>query len=94
MAYRIEYDACGKTYEIHASQEHTFGKSLIASFALFLILTLLFWPEGAAVLREILIPGDNVQTMEAMESFSRNLRDGVSFREAFSVFCREIIHGV
>ena len=52
-----------------------------------------FWPEGRAVLRDVLVPGDPDVTLHGLETLARELREGESFSDAVTAFCREVIDG-
>lgn len=93
MAYRIEY---GAPFEGKQTIKSGWGRAAgmaLVCFALFLLLTELFWPEGRAALREALIPGDNAVTAGAFDELVRNVRAGEAFSDAAAEFCREILYG-
>lgn len=93
MGYRIEYDNRVGKYEIHRMRPRTFPWLLLLSVLLFALLTFGFWEEGAAVLSEALIPGDEEITQRAWSLLTDDLKSGAELREALTVFCREVIHG-
>lgn len=93
MAYKIIYDSGEKKYEVYSQNPSRFPLMLAASLIGFSVLTFLFWPEGAQELKNILIPGNDAVTLQALESMKHNLQDGAKLTEAISSFCREIIHG-
>lgn len=42
--------------------------------------------------KEFLIPGDTNVTIQAVETFSENLKGGASVEEAFHEFCLELVN--
>ncbi len=93
MAYRIEYDRAGGKFEVRREYPWRFPMLLLAAGAGFLLLTASFWPEGAAYLREALIPGKNQETLEAVKLLTADLRSGAGLGEAVESFCRLVLHG-
>ena len=91
MPYRIEYDKSNQKYEIRNQNTYRFHLILLASYIVFFILTSTFWPEGRALIQELMIPGDNAVTSEAFSTMTRELRSGASFNDAIYTFCYEII---
>ena len=91
MPYRIEYDKSSTKYEIRNRNSFRFPLILLASYILFYCLTSAFWPEGRALIRELIIPGDNGATWEAFSVMTGELRSGASFDDAIYTFCYEII---
>ena len=62
-----------------------------ACFLAFCLLVRLVWPEGVAVLRDVMLPGEETVTELAFESMLDNLRSGEPVGDALTVFCREVI---
>lgn len=93
MGYRIEYDTGNQKYEVHQVAAWRFPLMAAGAFIGFLLLTWAFWPEGAELIREAMIPGDNAQTVQALQGMAEELRGGASIRDAVTAFCREIIAG-
>ena len=92
MGYRVEYEeerACRGT------QKSRRGWLVMAGmwFLIFLLLVTLFWPAGADVLRECLIPGDAAVTAAALEDLARDVRGGTGLGEALKTFCQAILAG-
>lgn len=65
----------------------------LTAFLLFCLLTGLFWPEGQAILQEILWPGDAAATRQALSNLLQQLRWGEPFSDAIEVFCTAVLHG-
>lgn len=93
MGYRIEYDMGIGKFEVRENRKDKFPVLVAGAFVLFLLLTWSLWPEGAEVLRDILIPGDNAVTVQAMKDMSHNLKNGVALSDAVTAFCQDVIQG-
>ncbi len=93
MGYRILYDKGSRVYEVRRERPSRFWPMLAGCLAVFLLLTWAFWPEGAEMIQEMLIPGDNAATLEALNTMADNLRSGLPMSQAVSAFCQEILHG-
>lgn len=89
MGYRIVYDARGGKYEVRVHRPWRFW--IVCGISLLLIFV--FWEDGAAYIREAMIPGDNQVTLAALRNLSEQLRQGENIRTAVEVFCRDVIHG-
>lgn len=92
MGYRIEYQPVRKIRgrEQHRSRLMAFTALF---FLLFLVLTHVFWPEGAQMLQRVLIPGDPAVTAAALDGLCDQLRSGAGISEAAIQFCRQILSG-
>lgn len=90
MGYRIEYQPVKKVRGIEKRTSKIPALTALF-FLLFFFLVFSFWPDGAHILREILIPGDPDVTVMALETFAQDLRTGGTFSDAFEVFCRRIL---
>ena len=93
MAYKNVYET--GTNMIKAS--HRNSSRIWFLTAMFLVLfgvaTLKFWPDGRAVLMDILLPGDPEVTWHALETMAVQLRSGEAIGDAGMAFCREIADG-
>lgn len=92
MAYRIVYGP-----EIRAPRRwENFPlrrQLLTAAFGLlFVLLVRQIWPEGMAVLRQILLPGEPTLTEQAFNDLVVHIRNGSSLGDAVTAFCQQIIH--
>lgn len=84
MGYRIVYGA--DPFEEKKKKSHL--RSLTAGFALaFVILVRLFYPQGAQILREHLLPGNENAIMRLTE----DIQAGEPIGEAVTAFCRTIM---
>lgn len=90
MGYRVDYQPVKK---VRGAEKRT--SKIPALTALFLVLFLLlvngFWPRGAEVLKEVLIPGDPAVTVAALEDFATELKAGENLSGAWEAFCRRVI---
>lgn len=93
MGYRIEYDGRIDKYEVVKKGSHGLFMLSIGAVGLFLIGTLCFWPQGAAVIRDFLIPGENAVTAAAFTAMRNDLRCGANLRDAVYTFCHAVIYG-
>jgi hypothetical protein len=91
MSYRIEYDRKAGKYEIR--DEVDIFPWLFAGFGVVLILTLFFREDGMLTMREHLIPGDDVATIQAFSAMADDLHSGATILQALESFCRTVIHG-
>lgn len=89
MSYRIDYQGPKK---VRGAEKRRLGlPALIGLCFLLIIGAWAVWPEGAAVLKELLIPGDNAVTVGALEEMAAGLGAGESLCAAFSGFCRQVM---
>lgn len=91
VGYRITYGQPfeGKQY----SQPKGRRRAMTAlALAVFLLLTHFFWPEGRAMLRQLLIPGDPDVTAGAFDTLVRQVRAGEAVSDALRAFCQEILY--
>lgn len=94
MGYRIVYGPMPKM-----PQERDYKplriQVLTAVFALLFVLTVRqAWPEGTALLREFLLPGEQNVTEAAFSEMIGDIREGESLGDALTAFCRQIVeHG-
>ena len=92
MSYQIQYDPPGGPSPTPASR-HPWLLTLCC-FGAFLFLVKTLWPEGQAMLRRLLLPGDPETTQTAAKNLIAALRWGEPFYSAAKTFCQEILaHG-
>lgn len=90
MAYVIEYE--GKISErfVHQTSRAVKPKRLfLLAFTVILICVWVITPVRVAVL-DFVLPGDGAFTRRAAGNMFQQMKEGQSFREAFSDFCIEI----
>lgn len=88
MGYRIVY---GTDPFAHDTREKSHLRVLTAGFALaFVILVRCFWPQGTALLRQVLLPGDDVATA-AFQQMTADIQAGEPVGDAVTAFCRGIV---
>lgn len=86
MGYRVEYAPIRKVRG--AERKISRVSALTGVWLLFFILLVNgFWPRGAMVMRDLLMPVDTA----ALETLASDLRAGAQLDEAVEGFCREII---
>ena len=91
MSYRIVYGPERKAVKEREPSSLRF-RSLIAGFLLlFAVIVKLLWPEGTAVLRQMILPTDLSATEQAFQCMMEDLRSGENLGDAITVFCRQII---
>ncbi|MBQ8237774.1 MAG: hypothetical protein IJZ39_06490 [Oscillospiraceae bacterium] len=85
MGYRIVY---GKDAFAETGERKSHLRAMTAGFALALVvLVRIFWPEGTAVLRDVLLPGQST----AFSQLTEDLRAGEPIGDAVTAFCRSIV---
>lgn len=93
MGYRIDYGPVKKMRDVEKRTSRL--AALTGVFLLLFVTTVCYcWPEGTAVLRDLLLPGDPAVTAAAMEELSDSLRAGESVFHALSDFCNRVLEGV
>ena len=91
MGYIIAYDG-GDPGKMYTTRRRSRLPGLTLGFFLaFLLFTKLFWPAGAAQLRQILLPGDPDVTQQAVTVLVEDLRAGEPVGAAVKAFCSEIL---
>lgn len=90
MGYRIEYDRAVGKYEIRKKSSDVFPVILCSV----LIIAVLCACQSREVLISLLVPGEDVVTIEAFHAMTSDLRSGATLLDAFTDFCRLVIHGV
>lgn len=91
MSYKIVYGPEMKQEKKLRSSVMGLRTKIAAFLLLFAVTVRLAWPEGTAVLREILIPTDLTAAEQAFQSMMEDLRRGENLGDAITVFCRQII---
>lgn len=82
MGYRIVY---GEDPFVKKNKSHL--RAWTAGFALaFVILVRTFWPQGTAVLVQVLLPRSN-----GIEQLTEQIRAGEPVGDAVTAFCRELV---
>lgn len=93
MGYRIVYGEEPVRWQNRKLRAGRVAACTAVCLMLFGTLTVKFWPEGAEVLQEALLPGDAAVTRQALENMADNLKAGEAIGDAVVVFCREIVDG-
>lgn len=90
MGYRVDYRPVKKIRYAENRYSRVLGLTALF-FLLFLLLINFFWTDGAAVLREVFIPGDTATTVSALRNLTADLQEGISFPAAVEAFCVFVI---
>lgn len=90
MGYRVDYQPVKK---VRGVEKRTSRLPAMIGLCLLLFLLLVgeFWPRGAEVLRNLVVPGDPAVTVAALEDFALELKAGEALPSALEGFCRRII---
>lgn len=90
MGYRIEYDS-GTAVKgaVHRSMLKT--RRILILLTAVVVTAFLVLPTVRRSLRDLLLPGDDTVTAQALQGLVEDLRAGEPVSEAMEVFCREII---
>lgn len=89
MAYQIHYDETAVRRGINEKPATT--RSIVRVVLVVAICLAAIFALGNKSVQQFLIPGNDALTIEAMNIFVDELRNGESFRDAATAFCREII---
>jgi len=93
VGYRIEYDDPSGKYEVRKNPNWKLSGAVFWTVAAMVLGMMLFWPEGTETLRDLLIPGDNALTVQALREMTDILRGGGSLWDAVYAFCHCVLHG-
>ena len=86
MAYQIRYEDSEMIRETKSVRKRVIKWVVCFCAVLFISLVL-----RLRQVQDFLIPGDPAVTRVAFSSFTQELREGESFRDAAAVFCRQVI---
>lgn len=89
MGYQINYQESGNRIFLPDKIRRKPMKYIGITLALGFVIAFLLSPA----IKSVLIPGDKAVTTAAFDSFTESIRDGGSIKDAFTVFCKEIIAG-
>ena len=92
MGYRIDY---GPVKKVRGIEKRTSRLAVLTGMFLLLFVALVcsFWPEGTAVLRDWLLPGDPAVTAAAIDGLTESLRTGGELSDSLRAFCVQILEG-
>lgn len=90
MGYRIDYEG-GKMHMVQRKERSYAPYLICASFLVFLLLVHFFWPEGAVVLKTVLIPSLCRTEKEAVAVFLEDMQQGCTVTESLQAFCQTIL---
>lgn len=89
MAYRIQYNRDMMKKYPEKRKKRT-GKGVAVLMLAAIVISAALWNKGELV-RRLFVPGDSVQTGEAVSDLVDDIREGESVKDAFVAFCLEII---
>lgn len=93
MAYKITY-ASNPSRKPARKPNYLRMQAFTAAFLLlFALCVRTSRPEGAAVLRGVLLPREPVDTQAAVQTLVSSLQNGEPLADAVAAFCQEIFHG-
>lgn len=89
MGYRVEYEPVRKVRNMEKRICRV--SALTALFLLlFFFLVFAYWPRGAQLITEAIIPGGTDGLAAALEAFADQLRQGEMLSKAFAAFCQSV----
>lgn len=87
MGYRVIYGE--DPFEKPKKQRGRLGLMTAGCFLAFVVGVRCFWPQGAAALGRIMLPG--AETVEAFAQMTADLQAGEPLGDAVTAFCRTIV---
>ena len=91
MSYRISYGP--KTPKKYYKNKKANKLPLYAAVAGILITVMIAFPAQVQTLKHKLLPWTTPESKAAITAMLADIEDGVSYEEAITAFCREIING-
>ncbi len=88
MSYRITYDQEMRIYDLSNTRKTGYYMKWI--YGAIVCISMIFVLFSGNI-RSFLLPGDPKVTEAALIDLAENLREGESFSDAVTVFCREIL---
>ena len=90
MGYHIEYAAAQKKHTIFTNFLRLPALCLLC-FALFLLLVVIFWPEGTALLQKTVFSLKGTVAAAGLDDLAEELHTGEPMVTAFADFCRKLL---
>ena len=90
MSYQITYEKERTRKQGKRRRSYVFPLTLVA-LMVFMLFVNAYWPEGQAVLRRYLLPGDPEAAVSAFNSFAQELKAGENFPDALRNFWQEVM---
>lgn len=90
MGYRVEYGQAQRT-AAPVFKKSRVGILTVVFLLLFVLAVKLYWPEGAAILDDLSLLGNQTATRKAFSTLVEDLQSGQAFSAAVTAFCQEII---
>ena len=92
LGYRINYEMeNGIVVDTYTRKRKPFYKFLAGALVVFLILFGIIIENNHALM-QYLLPGNHIVTERAINIFVNEIKDGESFSDAVTAFCKEIIN--
>lgn len=91
MGYRIDYSSGMATQSVVRVCRWRKHRIVFLVITVLCLWTLL-WPRARSAIREMIVPGDDKVTEQAIQGLVEDLQEGDSVAHALEVFCREIIY--
>ncbi len=94
MSYRVVYGSFHRDQPVKAKKPRSRGAVAAVIVAVLVFGAMTVRLRGLPWVKEFLLPGDPEVTAMALEGLVQDLREGDTFGEAVTAFCREIMeHG-
>ena len=91
MSYTIQYDTQhNRKYNTCSKKKRSYKKLLFPAL-MGMLFASFFIKQVRSTIVDIIFPGDSEVTFRAAENMTRDLKEGESFKSAFTDFCVEII---
>lgn len=90
MGYRVDYQPIQKVRRMEKRAARVPALAALC-FLLFLLMVNCMWPQGSAVLRKVIFPGDIPVTVAALDELAETLQNGASLQNALYAFCQSVI---
>lgn len=90
MGYRVDYQPIQKVRRMEKRIVRVPALAVLC-FLLFLLMVNCMWPQGSAVLRKVIFPGDIAVTVAALDELAETLQNGASLQNALYAFCQSVI---
>ena len=92
MGYVIDYQA-GPAVRKSNRRRHSAVRMAVVLLILLAVIPGFLLYDGEYTLQRILFPGNTAVTVSALENMAENLKEGVSFSDAFHCFCLRVLTG-
>lgn len=90
MGYKIDYST-GDGAKMPVKPKKRRLRRWLGICCILMILGALVFPKGRRVIRDVILPGDEEVTAEALQCLISDLRAGDEVSEAVTAFCHHVI---